>query len=277
MKLSFYKYQTEIRSLFKKLLSTYPPKNAWRPDVDSILWNEQNRRNLNVFSEYLEEGAKGLDAGCGRGLYSAMLSQMGFKMKATDQELPFEEQMRYTKKNWQKEGWNYISKNYGVSFKICDLRKKLPYKDNEFDFIMLYAVLEHVIPRSKIKDVLKNISRVLKKGGYVFVADLPSVDSYVEKLAVKLGMWSHREFFTKNDLIKYFGKNYRLVYWSLYDMLPRHYPSFVDDINNILFPATFLLDWILIHSPFKKFAHHHIAVFQKKHNHFYECTKKTWK
>lgn len=263
MKLSFFQYQKEIKNLFKVLLSTYPPRNAWRPDVDSILWNEQNRENLNLFSTYLHENDKGLDAGCGRGLYSAILSKMGYKMKACDQELPFEEQMRYTKRNWQKKGWNYMKKNYGVIYNICDLRKKFPYKNNEFDFVMLYAVLEHVTPRSEIKNVLKNASRVLKKGGYVFIADLPSIDSYAEKLASKLGMWSHREFFTKNDLMKYFGKDYKLVYWNLYDMLPRHYPSFIDDINNILFPITYILDRVLIHSPLKIYAHHHIAVFQK--------------
>ncbi len=67
-----------------------------------------------------------------------------------------------------------------------DLRNgKLPWKDNYFDFVMLSEVLEHLIP-SDAPAVLKEIKRVLKKGGYLVITT-PNVASLLKRINLVRG------------------------------------------------------------------------------------------
>ena len=50
---------------------------------------------------------------------------------------------------------------------VCDIRK-LPFKDEEFDYIYAKDIIEHV-GRLEVHDVLKEWARVLKKGGEIFI------------------------------------------------------------------------------------------------------------
>ncbi len=55
-------------------------------------------------------------------------------------------------------------------FQICDITKKLPFQDNQFDFALMVDVLEHL---EKPNDLLKEIHRITKFG---FLAEIPTCD-----------------------------------------------------------------------------------------------------
>lgn len=62
------------------------------------------------------------------------------------------------------------------SFYICNLEKeKLPYKDNYFNAIYMCHVLEHI---KEPKEIIAEISRVLKKEGTVYI-EVPGTNSLV--------------------------------------------------------------------------------------------------
>lgn len=54
-----------------------------------------------------------------------------------------------------------------VAFKYAPVGNKLPYPDNSFDFVSLFHVLEHV---DNEKRALSEVTRVLKRGGTLFLA-----------------------------------------------------------------------------------------------------------
>ena len=75
---------------------------------------------------------------------------------------------------------------------VCDLNKeKLPFKDNIFDIVYTHHCLEHI---ENIVDVLLEVHRVLKKGGY-FLIVVPHV-SYIDSL----GDLTHVRLFSYGSL-----------------------------------------------------------------------------
>ena len=56
----------------------------------------------------------------------------------------------------------YVAKTYGIETFLGDVTKKLPFKDNEFDFVYTFQVLQHIRP-DDIQKALSELQRVAKK------------------------------------------------------------------------------------------------------------------
>jgi ubiquinone/menaquinone biosynthesis C-methylase UbiE len=70
--------------------------------------------------------------------------------------------------------------------------KPLSFKDNHFDAITMLAVFEH-IEHDKLKDVLREIRRVLKKNGvFIITTPAPWSDKLLHQMA-KIGLISSEE------------------------------------------------------------------------------------
>lgn len=77
-------------------------------------------------------------------------------------------------------------------------QKKFPYKNNFFDMVLCNEVIEH-LPQSPIPS-LKEIFRVLKKGGYVMVTT-PNITRSINRVKMLLGkniMYPTSVFFENN-------------------------------------------------------------------------------
>ena len=100
----------------------------------------------NLFNKVIKTPFKGtvLDVGCGDGALVELLN---------------------SKKNINAKG---IDINQGIDFET----DKLPFKENEFDFVVMYSVLEHLYNPGNI---LSEIKRVLKKNGFM-IAIIPNYD-----------------------------------------------------------------------------------------------------
>lgn len=101
-----------------------------------------------------------------------------------------------------------------VPKKLCYEKKvgdacKLPYKDNTFDMVLLYDVLEHI---KNHKKAISEIHRVLKKGGF-FLFAVPAFQSIYSKHDVALG---HERRYSKKQLKKLLRKfnKVQLNYWN---------------------------------------------------------------
>ena len=110
----------------------------------------------------LEPNSKFLDLGCGEGRHSfgAYMSEnidvFGFDMSLSDVSI--------AKKNFDQFNENNPSKS--SNFGVADA-KKLPFKDNTFDFIVCSEVLEHIID---YQSALSEINRILKPQGKLAVS-----------------------------------------------------------------------------------------------------------
>jgi 2-polyprenyl-3-methyl-5-hydroxy-6-metoxy-1,4-benzoquinol methylase len=116
----------------------------------------------------------------------------------------------------------YILRGTGIDFKTASIKskkiqtitsvidKKLPFKNNTFDFITLLAVLEHLEHPSEI---LSECARILKPGGGILIT-VPSwhAKPVLEFLAYKLKIVSadeindHKRYYNREDLFYLFKR-----------------------------------------------------------------------
>jgi ubiquinone/menaquinone biosynthesis C-methylase UbiE len=110
-----------------------------------------------------------LDLGAGTGRHTILLAQEDFQVYGIDIA---EKALRLAKERLDKE-------NLKANLRSGDIYKKLPYKDNFFDGVLSIAVLHHA-KVSKIKSLIKELTRVMKKGGILMI-EVPLRKGYKHK------------------------------------------------------------------------------------------------
>jgi SAM-dependent methyltransferase len=132
-----------------------------------------------------------LDWGCGKGQITYLLSKRGFTVTSCDvqcddtdstfgQETPILEELKIP---------------------VVPLRheNQLPFDDSSFDCVVSFGVLEHV-PNDAAS--LKEIRRVLKPGGTLFVTFLPYFLSWTQALGRLRGETYHDRLYSQSGLRK---------------------------------------------------------------------------
>jgi len=126
---------------------------------------EDQVKFLSEFSSRMPSNSRVLDAGCGNGAYSRILSEK-FEVIGVDIS---EKQIELAKKNAPKAQF------------ICQDMTKLTFPDDHFNGILSFYAIIH-IPREEHYQLLKDFYRVLKVNGIVLLTfhctDDP--ESYVE-------------------------------------------------------------------------------------------------
>ncbi len=72
----------------------------------------------------------------------------------------------------------------GIKVEICNLNEKLPYKNNFFDVVIAYHVIEHLV---NVRLFVSEIHRILKKDGYVVIGT-PNLASWHNIFALLIGL-----------------------------------------------------------------------------------------
>jgi 2-polyprenyl-3-methyl-5-hydroxy-6-metoxy-1,4-benzoquinol methylase len=132
----------------------------WRQRVDARLNEEKNDRcRLDKLSGFLNinfNKLKVLIVGCGTGGMAVELQHSGAKAYGIDPSIEAIEitNLKATKNNYSKNFTQGIAEN-------------LPFKNESFDFIICFSVIEHVkSPEISIKEMI----RVCKCPGYIYIA-----------------------------------------------------------------------------------------------------------
>lgn len=115
------------------------------------------------------QNKKVLEVGCAIGSFAKHLNERGFKVTAVD----ISEFIINKAKKLQKN----------IEFKVADI-EKVSIKNNEYDYVFAFEVLEHLNNPSK---ALENMRRSLKKGGVlVFSTPLPSKQILADPMHINI-------------------------------------------------------------------------------------------
>lgn len=135
-----------------------------------------------------------LDVGCGSGVFSQRMSNLGHTVKGID--ISKEAIMKYKKR--------------GLEGYVVDIDKGFGLKDNSFDIVWCSDLIEHIYSPEFL---IKEIRRVLKKGG-VLLLSTPNSAYFIFRILHLLGKTCseiqhplHLHFFSKKSLKKLIEKS----------------------------------------------------------------------
>lgn len=149
-----------------------------------ILRKKNIRNKYKLIQHYVPKGSV-LDIGCGTGEFLYFFKQKGWKTQGIE---PNETARTFAAKHW--------------SIEVNDEPHISTFKNENFDVVTMWHVLEHV---PDINERMKQIYRVLKKGGYAFIA-LPNYLSwdaqYYKKYWAAWDVPRHLYHFSERNIIQ---------------------------------------------------------------------------
>lgn len=202
-----------------------------------------------------------LDYGCGRGILAHCLAACGFSVVGVDvaAEYPEEQSTQFLSRvlpwHLQVRVWRALEcKNLAFLFYNG---RKLPFRDESFELVVAYAVLEHIADMDRAR-AIKEISRVLKSGGYLFISRLPRKYSYAEFLTRLAKKGAHDRRFGDHEMANVLQQHgFRVHRIDKTDMVPAFPPGAkLRRSWNNNYSLLMSLDHILLSGPLRQFAHH---------------------
>lgn len=180
-----------------QLHKNVPPNWYFYSIRKNLLQRYWHKRRFNESERFIEQnGGKILDIGSADGVFTNVIARRSKAKRVIGIDV-LKHSVAWANKHWKH--------NKKVSFMVADAHK-LPFKNNEFDAVFAMEVLEHVF---EIEKVLKEIRRVLKKGGYsVFLVPTDSKLFLAIWWFVKKFWWAkiwrdtHIQSFKNDSLIK---------------------------------------------------------------------------
>lgn len=178
------------------------------PEFWDEVWNREKLKNvysdslphrhyiLRTTRAFLPVGATVLEGGCGLAQYSYFLGRMGYQTIALDYA---EKTVDFLKGNMPQ-----------VNPVLGDVRS-LPLEDGSLDGYWSIGVIEHFYGGHL--DILREMRRVLKTGGYLFLT-FPSL-SWVRKLKIRMGIFPLWKDGMKTDYFYQFALDHKFVRWEL--------------------------------------------------------------
>ncbi|MFH1978391.1 MAG: class I SAM-dependent methyltransferase [Candidatus Aenigmatarchaeota archaeon] len=152
-----------------------------------------HRKLVEIFEK--KKIGKLLDAGAGDGKLSSALADLGHIVHSCDiDEKVFKAKTKFTQAN---------------------LNKNFPYKDKQFDYVLLTEVIEHL---ENPNHAIRECSRILKDGG-LFVTTTPNITSIFSR--IKFLITGEFFCFSKAERDSKFGHINAVPYWEIEDIFRR--------------------------------------------------------
>jgi len=153
----------------KKFYESYWSHDKPAPVKDPTT-NLRSRLLLRTLKKYIaeaEDTISVLDAGCGMGQFTSLLSDKGYIVRGIDiSDMAIEKARDLYPR---------------IDFKVCSLEDKLPFGDQIFDVVWSTEVIEHIYD---VYTYLHEVNRVLKSNG-LFIMTTP-YHGLIKNLAIVL-------------------------------------------------------------------------------------------
>ena len=218
-------------------------------------------RDLDSLFKENKSSKKILEIGSFLGVVSISLKRLGFSVQSLD--IPEFHQSSKLKEKYGKNGIQFDGLNLRTS--------NLPYESDSFDAVIICEVIEHL--NFNPLPVLKEINRVLKKDGLVYIG-MPNQTSLSNRIKLFLGQSIHNpieDFFNqlnkkKNMIVGLHWREYTLnettqIIESMGFNIVRKYYFSPDKISRENILKTVLKRVIYTYHPFRPF---HVVIGEKK-------------
>lgn len=156
---------------------------SFSEDIDKTEAKGEHKFYFSFSKDFIKD-KKVLDLGSWTGPYTTLIYGLAKEIWAADVE---EKALKVLKKNLPKVRT------------VKAFSDKLPFKNNGFDVVTFWDVIEH-IPIGNEIPTLKEINRVLNKGGYLFLATVHK-NFWSDVLDPAYWLAGHRHY-TKEQLVK---------------------------------------------------------------------------
>lgn len=178
---------------FKKIQEYYSVFNEderLTTDYSGKLEYDMTMRKL---KKYLPESAAILDLGGAAGAYTFPLASLGYQMYLAD--------LSETLIDKAKEKVDALNEKNVISCNVVNAIDLNIYEDNQFDVVLLFGPLYHLLEESERQKCISEVSRVLKNGGLVFASFIPYLSG---SIAIVDRYCRHPEQVSKTNLREVF-------------------------------------------------------------------------
>ena len=185
---------------------------------DKLLEDNSN----SLINKYIEHIPKGrvLDLGVGDGRNAIFLSKKGFMFEGVDISDSLVRKLKDI---------NELEK-LGIDFKVCDVRK-FDIIEDSYTFIICTSVM-HFFRKAEVKELIENMKKGLKIGGYVYISVFSTQDpTYAKRLkSNKVELVGDNEIYLKEEGIfrSYYSKDEMLSYFDNIEMVSYSDSYFLD-------------------------------------------------
>jgi len=223
--------------------------------LDSKLYMDVLKSDASLVPKTGNESADVLDFGTGSGIFAVAVKNLAPSFKITG----LDTLINYSQKDpnfadapkQQKDLWKNLQRIYKIKFRHYN-GTDIPFKNNVFDIITTYAVLEH-IKKENLEYIVKQIKRILKKNGLVFVFRLPRKYSYIEQFYRLFGLGFHDLLFSDKEIRMLFASYSLKIIKSWKSDLLFEYPG---KFTNPFYYFIKFIDNLLINTPLSYFSHY---------------------
>jgi ubiquinone/menaquinone biosynthesis C-methylase UbiE len=172
-----------------------PAGYGWPMTVDL-----QQLEFLDTIKQSTSNG-KTLDIGCGQGRHTFMFAQNGFDAYGIDfVERPIQEARKLAETNGNKN----------VHFEVMDVLD-LDFADNFFDIVLGWSVLDHIYPKNW-QTYVKNVSRVLKPGGFLILTEFSAKDVRIKSPTDNArDEDNYDHFFREDEIAELFDDKFEVI------------------------------------------------------------------
>ena len=221
-------------------------------------------RDMELFKKFSKQTKRVLDVGCGSGMISGLLREHADTCIGID--VPQGEEIFNVfkkRRSLQSQLWKKIGNRLDVSYLYYN-GTRFPFKDNSFDAVVLYAVIEHV-EDDDLDAFLKEINRILEPSGLLYIARTPRKLALLEYVAKYLGLGAHRVLFGDKEMVSLLSRyGFKIEYQDRTDMVFSNVPfKPLKQVYNALHRAEVAADTLLSMLPTNLFSHN-MRIIAKK-------------
>lgn len=216
--------------------------------------------DLDFFFSQLRPAARVLDFGTGGSLPAVCFAAQGHRVSGIDVDDYLKDESTFSQ--FAKEQtllWPRLVSRW-PSLDFQHFHQNIPFANATFDAVMAYGVIEH-IPEEYLDSELREVSRVLKPSGRLFISYLPRKWALCEHAAKAIGRRAHDRLWGEREVRTFLSKHgFRILNFRRIVLAPQH-PSAFSNRWHTLFNV---IDALAKVTPLTYLTHHMRIVAEKQ-------------